>query len=36
MMIAKPFIVNGEIEAVVEELKSIMKKSTPFGEVKDS
>ena len=31
---SKTFIVNGEIEAVVEEVKSIMKKSTPFGEIR--
>ena len=31
---SKTFIVNGEIESVVEEVKSIMKKSTPFGEIR--
>jgi hypothetical protein len=31
---SKTFIVNGEIEAVVEEVKSIMKKSAPFHEIR--
>ena len=31
---SKTFIVNAEIESVVEEVKSIMKKSTPFGEIR--
>lgn len=31
---SKTFIVNAEIESVVEEVKSIMKKSNPFGEIR--
>ena len=31
---SKTFIVNAEIESVVEEVKSIMKKSAPFGEIR--
>ncbi|MHC1732020.1 MAG: BREX system P-loop protein BrxC [Bacteroidales bacterium] len=31
---SKTFIVNGEIESVVEDVKNIMKKSAPFGEIR--